>query len=209
MLRKTLSVGIGFVLISSPFLAFAQTVQTTTSLNTSLIAALTQLVQILEQELQLLTESQSQTSGIQSTPQPTIVVTSAATQAQDTGQSSVQIDQALSTIQAVPDTSVSGNYLMIPGFSGTAANVSSVYVVAIYGSYTGARDFSSASHLGQVPASMLFPHVNVANGRWTTRGIDFSDQPPSELTLLVYDDSSPGSPSAGQFPLAITTVHID
>ncbi len=67
MRTKSLSAVIGLLLLSSPLFASAQVVQTTSSINASLIAALTQLVQVLEQELQLLINSNGSTTGGQNT----------------------------------------------------------------------------------------------------------------------------------------------
>ncbi len=66
-MKKYISLGVSIMLFALPVSVSAQTVQTNTSLEASLTAALTQLVQVLEQELQLLLEQ----SGSPSSPSQT------------------------------------------------------------------------------------------------------------------------------------------
>ena len=61
MIEKAVSAGIGMVLLASPLIVSAQAVNA--SSNTALIAALTQLVQTLEQELQQLLAAQGRSSN--------------------------------------------------------------------------------------------------------------------------------------------------
>jgi hypothetical protein len=129
-------------------------------------------------------------------------------------QPSATISQGLSPVQATADPSSSG-YFLLPGFSGTAANVSSVDVVAINGSYNGPTDFASAARIGQSeqstmanPMQILLRNNPVSNRQWKTGGIEFTQQPPPTLTVLVYDNSSASSLLAEQ-PLARTMVQIN
>ncbi len=64
-MKKLISFGVGIALLASPLIVAAQTVST--SSNTSLIAVLTQLVQVLEQELQQLVAAQANTTNDSST----------------------------------------------------------------------------------------------------------------------------------------------
>src|ERR1700690_1233063 len=139
MIKRAVSVGVGMVLLASPLLRSAQTVSASSN-NAALIAVLTQLVQILEQELQQLLAAQGNTTTTQTT-----ATTQTNTQSNAVIQPSASIDQSSLTTS-------SG----VPTITGSASGVYSVFVTVTAG--TNQVGTATQTGIGEGDAS---------NGRWS------------------------------------------
>lgn len=201
---KTASFAIGLLLCVTPALANAQTAAASEG---SMIAALQELVAVLTQELSALIAARSHGGSALQAGVPAKSIQAAGTAPE------AVVDQALLSIPAVPDT-IRPNLLGIAPISGAAANTSGVAVVVIIGSYSGPTDFLTASRFGQsqpasstAPMPILFMNVPVVGGRWQTDRITFVQQPPPQLTVLVYSNPDPIMSGTAQ-PIAQSVVYI-
>ena len=109
---------------------------------------------------------------------------------------SATVDQYGGTIQLSNDPNHPG-LVDTPPFTGTAKNTQSVTIAVIPGSYSGATDFSTISHLSQSTQGAISPtfflNRPVQAGRWQTDSIAYALPHPAALTILVYDAAAAAS----------------